>query len=201
MHMDVNVKGLTELLIKNNILKFGEFTLKSGKKSWFYIDLRLIPSFPETFNYVIDCYTMLLKEIDHFDALAGVAVGGIPFSSVLGFKFKVPSLIVRTQSKEHGLKKLVEGYAEQDSRVILVDDLITTGSSKIPGIIALRESNFKVNEIIVLIDRSQVGLEELNKLETKLISFCKIEEIFKAALELNENLVSKVTKEIITSNL
>ncbi len=199
--MNVNVKGLTGLLIKNKILKFGEFTLKSGKKSWFYIDLRLIPSFPETFRYVIDCYTKLLEEIGHFDALAGVAVGGIPFSSVLGFEFKVPSLIVRTQSKEHGLRKLVEGHAKQESRVILVDDLITTGSSKIHGIIALRESNFKVNEIIVLIDRSQGDLKELNELEINLISFCTIEEIFKAALELDDSLVSNDTKKLISSNL
>ena len=99
------------------------------------------------------------------------------------------------------MKKLVEGHVDQDSRVILVDDLISTGSSKIPGIIALRESNFKVNEIIVLIDRSQGNLEELNELDINLISFCTIEEVFKAALDLSDDLVSEDTKEIIKSSL
>jgi len=199
--MNVNVKGLTELLIKNDILKFGEFTLKSGKKSWFYIDLRLIPSFPETFNYVIDCYIKLLSEIKHFDALAGVAVGGIPFSSVLGYKLNVPALIVRPQPKEHGLKNVVEGYSEPKSKIVLVDDLITTGLSKTPGIIALRETGFEIDEIIVLINRSQGDLEELKELEINLVSFCNIEEIFKVALELNENFVSEETKKLIASNL
>ncbi|MHA1222359.1 MAG: orotate phosphoribosyltransferase [Candidatus Heimdallarchaeaceae archaeon] len=199
--MEVNIKELTRLLIENDILKFGEFTLKSGMKSWFYLDLRLIPSFPETYNYVINCYLKLLEKVEEFDALAGVAVAGIPFSSVLGYKLKVPSLIVRPSPKEHGLKKVVEGNIKPQSEVVLIDDLITTGSSKIPGILALRELGFKVENLVVLVDRSLGSLEELDEIQVKLISFCKIEEIFKCTLELEEHLVSKEKKEIILSNL
>ena len=159
---------LTEFLLKNNIVKYGDFTLKSGKKSWFYVDLRLISSYPETFEFVIDCYVKMIESIQNVDAVAGVAVAGVPFSAVTGYKLGIPSIIVRPQAKEHGLKKLVEGNIDSDSKVVLIDDLITTGSSKIPGIQALRNEELIVEDMLVLIDRSQGNLEGLDELDIKL---------------------------------
>ncbi len=199
--MDVKKRELTEHLLKNKILKYGDFTLKSGKKSWFYVDLRLISSYPETFEFVIDCYIDMIKKIHGVDALAGVAVAGIPFSAVAGYKLGIPSIIVRPQMKEHGLKKIIEGSIPSASRVVLIDDLITTGSSKIPGILALRDNGFVVDNMIVLIDRSQSKLEELENLNIKLHSFITINEIFKLCLEIDEEYISEQDKKLIENNL
>jgi orotate phosphoribosyltransferase len=199
--MEAKKRKLTEHLLKNKILKYGEFTLKSGKKSWFYVDLRLISSYPETFEFVIDCYIDMIKRIQDVDALAGVAVAGIPFSAVTGYKLGIPSIIVRPQVKEHGLKKIVEGSIPTASRVVLIDDLITTGSSKIPGILALRDNDFVVDNMIVLIDRSQSKLDELADLNIELHSFITINEIFKLCLELDKEYISEQDKELIEKNL
>ncbi|MHA1346180.1 MAG: orotate phosphoribosyltransferase [Candidatus Heimdallarchaeaceae archaeon] len=199
--MEAAKRKLAELLLKNKILKYGDFTLKSGKKSWFYVDLRLISSYPETFEFVIDCYIDIIKSLQNVDALAGVAVAGVPFSSVTGYKLGIPSIIVRPQVKEHGLKKLVEGSIPSASRVVLIDDLITTGSSKIPGILALRDNDFVVDDMIVLIDRSQSNLEELENLNIQLHSFININELFKLCLELDEKYISEQDKKLIEKNL
>ncbi len=199
--MEIKKRKLTKLLLKNKILKYGQFTLKSGKKSWFYVDLRLISSYPETFEFVIDCYIDIIKSIPDVDALAGVAVAGVPFSAVTGYKLGIPSIIVRPQAKEHGLKKIVEGNIPSASKVVLIDDLISTGSSKIPGILALRDNDFVVNDLIVLIDRSQSNLEELENLNVKLHSFITINDIFKQCLELDQEYISEHDKNLIEKKL
>ncbi len=198
--MNIDISELTKLLVVNKIIRFGDFELKSGKRSWFYIDLRLISSYPSVFRYTIECYKSLLNKIDSFDAVAGVAVAGVPFSAVLGFVLNKPSLIVRPQSKQHGLKKLVEGFLLQNKEVVLIDDLITTGGSKIPGIKALRQENYIVKNLIVLIDRSQGNIEDLDKFEINLVSFGKIEDIFEECLKEDSDWISEEDKEIIKTN-
>ena len=143
----------------------------------------------------------MIKRVPDVEVLAGVAVAGIPFSAVTGYKLGIPSIIVRPQVKEHGLKKIVEGNIPIASRVVLIDDLITTGSSKIPGIIALRDSDFVVDDMIVLIDRSQSKLEELENLNVNLHSFITIDEIFKLCLDIDDEYISDQDKKLIKSNL
>ncbi|MHA1116380.1 MAG: orotate phosphoribosyltransferase [Candidatus Heimdallarchaeum aukensis] len=198
--MIVNKSELARILVSNNILKFGSFTLKSGAKSWFYVDLRLIPSIPEVFNYVIESYIKKINELDTVDAVAGIAVAGIPFSSVIGYKLNLPSLIVRKQSKDYGLQKMVEGRAKEKAIILLIDDVITTGGSKTPAILALRENNYVVKDLLVLIDRSEGKAEELKKQGVTVHSVAKIEEIFEECLNLSDEDISPNIKEIIRNN-
>ncbi len=191
---------LIQLLVEKNIIKFGEFTLKSGAKSWFYIDLRLIPSFPKVFKHVIDCYQDTIIDIGDYDAVAGVAVAGVPFSAVLGYTMHIPALIVRPEAKGHGLKKLVEGSIHDQAKVILVDDLITTGGSKVPGIEALREMNLIVDDIVVLIDRSEGNTSDLTDLGVKIHSTVTIAEIWSICLKLPDDVISQDIKQLIKEN-
>lgn len=191
---------LAELLAKNNIIRFGEFTLKSGKKSWFYIDLRLIPSYPEVFRFVISCYKQLLSPLKHVDAIAGVAVAGVPFSSVLGYEMGVPSLIVRPEPKEHGRKRQVEGTLPTKSNVAIIDDLITTGGSKIPSINALREEGYEVTDLVVLVNRSEAELREIEEQKVKLHYFVHVNEIFDMCLNLDDTVIPPEQKELIKKN-
>ena len=199
--MKTSVAELTKRIVEKEILKIGNFTLKSGKTSWFYLDLRLLSSYPDTFNFAIQSYKQILKGIGNFDAVAGVAVAGVPFSSVLGYSLKKPSLIVRGQQKDHGLKKKVEGTLPINSSVVLIDDLITTGSSKIPGILALREMGFIVRDMVVLVDRSQGQSGQINQLGVKLHYFASIEDIFTESLLLDDKILDPEKKKIIESNL
>ncbi|MCE7740880.1 MAG: orotate phosphoribosyltransferase [Candidatus Heimdallarchaeota archaeon] len=199
--MKANLQELTKQIIKQGILKFGDFTLKSGKKSWFYLDLRLISSFPDTFNFVIKCYKKKLKEIGKYDAVVGVAVAGVPFSAVLGYTLNIPSLIIRTQKKDHGLRNKIEGFLPEKSTIVLIDDLITTGSSKIPGILALREMGYVVKDMLVLVDRSQGHSGQIDQLGVKLHSFASIEQIFTESLHLDDDILDEKTREIIAKNL
>jgi len=201
MNSESSILRLSEMLVERSILKFGTFKLKSGLTSWFYVDLRLIPSYPSLFQYIISCYKELLKEIpDDIDGLAGVAVAGIPFSSVLGYELSLPALIVRPQPKEHGLKKQVEGIAEKGSNIVIIDDLITTGGSKIPSITALEEEGYTVRHLVVLIDRSEGELKELKEKGIKIHSYATINQIFEACLKLSDNILSIEQKDLIRKN-
>ncbi len=195
--MTIDTFKLTTELIENNIIKFGSFTLKSGAKSWFYVDLRLIPSFPSLFRLVIDAYIDKLSHLSSVEAVAGIAVAGIPFSSAIGYRAEIPSLIVRKESKEYGLKKMVEGKLKEGATVVLIDDVITTGGSKIPAIRALRENGYKVNDLLVLIDRSKGQNNELQEIDVTLNSVMTIEEIFRSALKVDEKIVPTEIKEKI----
>ncbi|MHA1687514.1 MAG: orotate phosphoribosyltransferase [Candidatus Heimdallarchaeaceae archaeon] len=200
MTSKVDKKELSTLLTRYSIIRFGEFTLKSGRKSWYYIDLRLIPSFPEVFRYVIKCYKELISSLENIDGFAGVAVAGVPFSSVLGFEMSLPSLIVRPETKEHGRKRQVEGVLPPNSNVVLIDDLITTGGSKIPSINALRDAGYKVNDLVVLVNRSEGNLDEIKEVDVRLHAFVDVEEIFRTCLSLDDTIIPPEQKEIIERN-
>ena len=158
------MKQVGILLIKNSAIKFGDYTLASGKKSPYYIDLRQTISSPITMDWIANALTrIIINEIgkDKIDKILGVPTAGIPFATVVSQKLGLPLIYYRQARKEHGVRKKIEGILERNDRVLIVDDLITTGESVIEGSEVVRDQGGVVNELVVLLDREQGGQESL----------------------------------------
>lgn len=128
-------------------------TFKSGIKSPVYVDNRKFPFFPEEWHKVIEGFKNLIAD-DHieFDVIAGAELAGIPHSAALGFYLNKPSVMVRKQPKEHGLEKRVEGGDIRGKKVLMLEDLVTTGSTSLSMIEALRKEGGVVKDCLIIIN-------------------------------------------------
>ena len=150
------VKEFTIFSYKNNIIRFGNFTLASGKNSSYYVDLRLIPSYPHQFRKMIKNLQNLIVEktgLDDFDCLASVPTGGLVVTSALAIEIVKPLIYVRSKPKEHGTTKSIEGKISAGMKVVMVDDVMTTGTSVLNGINQLKEAGLLVSDLYVIINR------------------------------------------------
>lgn len=162
---------LSRILNKIGAIKFGTFKLTSGRTSPYYIDLRIVPSFPDAFQRVCDLYIKLIeKELgaESFDRIAGIPTAGMPFASVTAYHLKKPFLYIRPKVKLHGRERRIEGIIMPGNRVLLVDDLITTGLSLRKSAKAIRAEGGLVKDALVLLDREEGGKERLAKDNIKL---------------------------------
>jgi len=133
-------------------------TFKSGIISPVYVDNRRLPYHPQQWYTIIEGFHALLEESAiPYDVLAGVAVGGVPHSSALAYALRMPSVFVRKEAKEHGKGQRIEGGEVDGKRVVLVEDLVTTGSSSLSGVEALREAGADVRDQIAIV---QYGFAE-----------------------------------------
>lgn len=158
------MKQVGILLIKNSAIKFGDYILTSGKRSPYYIDLRQTISSPITMDWIANALTrIIVNEIgkEKIDRILGVPTAGIPFATVVSQKLGLPLIYYRQARKEHGVRKKVEGILERNDRVLVVDDLITTGESVIEAAEVVRDQGGVVNELVVLLDREQGGQARL----------------------------------------
>jgi orotate phosphoribosyltransferase len=160
------MKQVGILLIKNNAVKFGDYILTSGKRSPYYIDLRQTISSPITMDWIANSLTRIVVNeigISRIDKILGVPTAGVPFATVVSQKLGIPLIYYRQARKEHGVRKKVEGILDRNDRVLIVDDLITTGDSVIEAAEVVRDQGGVVNEMVVLLDREQGGEENLRK--------------------------------------
>lgn len=171
--------ALAEALFRIGALRFGRFTLASGRSSSYYVDLRVVPSDPDAYQLAVAAYLSVVKELGEgsFDIVAGVATAGVTVSSPLAYLLKKPMVYVRKEEKGHGLGKQVEGMVRPGSRALVVDDLATTGGSIISAVEALRDSGCVVNDALVLVDRLEGGRTNLAKVSVKLNSFADIRDL------------------------
>lgn len=127
-------------------------TFKSGMLAPMYIDNRRLPYHPAQWAQVIEAFAARLKDgAIPCDVIAGVAVGGVPHSAALGYVTRIPSVFIRKEAKEHGLGKRVEGGAVEGKRVVLVEDMVTTGGSALSAVAALREEGAQVADMLAII--------------------------------------------------
>ncbi|HUW48711.1 MAG TPA: orotate phosphoribosyltransferase, partial [Patescibacteria group bacterium] len=162
---------ICKILDRIGALKFGAFKLSSGKMSPYYIDLRIVPSFPDAFQKICDFTVKFVKSqvgMENFERIVGVPIAGMPIASVVAFTLKKPFLYVRKGARFHGRQRRIEGIIAPGNRVLLVDDLVTTGLSLQKAARSITAESGVVNNAIVLIDRQEGGMKRLEKSGIKL---------------------------------
>lgn len=171
---------IAKILHKIDALKFGVFKLTSGRASPYYIDLRVVPSFPDAFRKICDFYAEQITNqigLKNFDRVAGVPLAGIPFASQIAYNLGKPFLYVRKGVRLHGRKRRVEGILISGDRVLLIDDLVTTGLTLNRAAKAVRAEGGVVREAVALLDREEGGKEKLEKNGTNLHALLKMSEV------------------------
>jgi orotate phosphoribosyltransferase len=163
-------------------IRFGSFILPNGRRSSYDIDLRLVPSFPDVYTEVLAAYVELVEGVGvgRYDAIAGVATAGVTVSSPLAVMTKKPMMYVRKKGESRGHGKLVEGIAKRGSRVILIDDLVSSGGSMVYAAGALRKEGYKVSDTAVLVDRLEGGAANLASIGVRLHSFTTVKNLLEA---------------------
>lgn len=156
--LDDNPKShIAYQLYNRGMIKFGDFILKSGQKSSVYFDLRQLTSEPQFLKQAIQKGYSYSggSHNDKFDLVCGVPTAGISLATVFSLEFDLPNIWVRKESKNYGLKRQIEGKFKPGQRVLLLDDVITSGTSLRETITILENSGLIVAECRVLIDRRQ----------------------------------------------
>src|SRR5213080_4617410 len=178
-------KELPKILIHTGALKFGVFTLSGGKLSPYYLDLRIVPSFPDAFRSSIELLVEEARRIRTIAKIAGIPTGGLPWASVLAYTLSKPLVYVRKEVKHHGREKMVEGLLVPGDRVLLVDDVITSVKNILDAAQTLRAEGGVVEDALVLVDREEEGREHLLKAGMKLHSVTRISELAKRLLDMD----------------
>jgi orotate phosphoribosyltransferase len=165
------VKEFAIFLQESDAIKFGDFKLSSGKESAYYIDLRLVPSFPHQFRKMVKSLQNLILErigLDSFDYIASVPTSGLIIASALAIETVKPLIYIRQKPKNYGTSSLIEGKISKGSKVILIDDVGTTGYSLLNAIKALKKSEIIIEHAFVVINRLEGARENLEAEKVKM---------------------------------
>ena len=162
-------------MYRKGMIRFGRFLLSSGKESPYYIDLRILPSFPNLYRNVMKYMVDIADKIE-YDVIAGIETSGIVHAAYLGCLLNKPIVYVRKKPKRHGTRSLIEGIVD-GHRVLLVDDVVTTGSTLVKAIDSIRDNGGIVEDAIVIIDRCEGAEKRLNSLNVRLHHIITSEKI------------------------
>ncbi|MCK9630789.1 MAG: orotate phosphoribosyltransferase [Methanoregula sp.] len=166
--------SLAEMLIRFRAIEFGDFTLASGAKSPYYIDVKTAVTRPELLSAIAGT----IAAVHDFDVVAGVAVGGVPLCVATALAKNRPYAIIRASEKSHGRKGVIIGDVN-DKDVLLVEDVTTSGGSALYGINALRDAGARVDRVVTVVDREQGAEAMLASHGIRIIPLVRLHEILK----------------------
>jgi len=166
------VNEIAEVLIKYGAIEFGDFTLASGAKSTYYIDIKTASTNPALLHAIGDS----IAERFDFDVVAGVAVGAVPIAVSVSLSSGKPYCIIRKEEKSHGKSGNIIGDVK-GRNVLLVEDVITSGGSVVYGINALKDAGAIIDKVVTIVDREQGAEQKLNDIGIKLHSLVRVSEI------------------------
>lgn len=173
---------LLKLLKENDVIKFGNFTLSSGKQSDYYVDMKKAITMPE----ILDCVAHLITEKienENIDKVAGPALGAVPIATATSLISKKPMLMIRKEKKTYGTSKQIEGELLENDNVVIVEDVTTTGGSLLKAINVIKENKGNITEAFVIVDREEGAKESFEQNNIKFTPLLTITE-FKEYLNM-----------------
>lgn len=158
---------LKKALIGCGAILYGDFTLASGKKSRYYIDIKKATTDPKVLGLVAD---LMAEGLDRgqVQRIAGVALGSVPLAVALSLRTGIPFVMVRKEKKDHGTSKLIEGEMRAGERVLVVEDVITSAGSAVYAVETLRQAGAVVTTVLSVVDREEGGKDRLKGMGVEL---------------------------------
>jgi orotate phosphoribosyltransferase len=168
------VNEIARMLIEHGAVQYGEFILSSGEKSRYYIDIKTSVTDPGLLRAIGE----QIAGRHQFDAVAGVAVGGVPIAVAVSLASGKPYAIIRREEKAHGKSGVVIGPVK-DRQVLLVEDVTTKGGSALYGVQALRRAGANISAVVTVVDREQGASETLAAEGVELFSLVKVHDLLR----------------------
>lgn len=182
-----NERELILSLLKCDVLRIGNFKLKSGDFSPIYIDLRQIIHYPEVVKKVVAAIREKQNEQNlKTDTVCGVPYTAIPIASIFSAFYNIPLVMKRKEAKEYGTKKLVEGAFKTGQSCLIIEDIVCSGTSVMDTLEVLRKAGLDVFHCIVIVDKQQGGIDNLKKIGLAVHALLNIESIFNAYCSINK---------------
>jgi orotate phosphoribosyltransferase len=171
---------LKEALKACQALQYGDFTLASGKRSKYYIDIKKASTDPAILSYIAEAMEAEMRRAGKkVDAIAGVVLGSVPLAVALSLRTGIPYVMVRKEKKDHGTGKLIEGTLKEGARVLVVEDVVTSAGSSAEAVVILRNAGAKVDSVLAVIDRQEGGAARLSEIGVELLPLLTAEEVLR----------------------
>ena len=200
--MNIMTDSIVKDLINNSCIKIGSFKLKNGETSKYYFDMKNLVSYPDLLKKIGDGLYNLIKN-KNFDIICGVPLGALPIASYISTKYNIPMIMVRDEVKSYGTKKQIEGNYKASDKCLIIEDVVTSGSS-VDKVIDILKDNVNVVGSVVIIDRQQgykcsvplyslITKTDIVRLKLKEIMNIKKSRLcFSADIENEEELIKKI---------
>ena len=172
--MDKN--DLIQLLKECKAIQFGRFVLTSGAVSDYYIDIKKASTNPNILKKIAE---LMAEYTEDYDILAGMELGAVPLVVALSLETNIPYVIVRKERREHGTSKQIEGVEINGKRILIIEDVTTSGGSVVKTIKIIRENKGIVDEVISIVDRESGAEEKLRNVDVSFIPLISISDILK----------------------
>ena len=169
-----DTKKLKDLLIDHGAVRFGHFKLTSGKESDYYVDIKQVSTAPDVLKHIAK---LIAPYTEGYDCLAAMELGAVPIEVAVSLASDKPYVIIRKEGRGHGTLKKVEGPSVDKKKVLVIEDVTTTGGTIVTTAKALRGNGAEVREAIVVVDREEGAAKKLKEEGIKLIPLVSISEL------------------------